>query len=494
MNRRLLTLPMTALTLAGCHHQATVSQAPPRVVSVPALPERISTLTVPITVSLGTLQAAIEREVPRKLWAIDEKRDKCVAAQRVKLFKAHIKVTPDLGCRIVGQVTRGALRLTGQGRVIHIALPVHANIGAQKVGGVVSKTATADAIVRATAVITLTPQWGATAKVAIDYNWTDPPGIEFLGQRIKFVSKTDQALKSVIADLQRQMQREVAKLPLRQIVEAGWKQGFTVIELNQKDPPAWMRLTPTAAGVLDYGIRGNALVINAAAQARTETFVGKAPAAFPPTSLPAQTRVTGSGLSGYVPVLADYDELEPVILRALRKRAAKGITLSSYGKVNADFKKVTVYATDAEHLAVGIDAEVEPVSDTLPINLGRTKGEVWLTGLPVHAPDSEVIRVKDLQIFGSTDSASANILIALMLGDAVRGEIEGSLTQDFGKDYRHVVEAAQKAIAMKRLGQFEISAKVDSVHHGVIKVTGAGLFLPVEVTGAAKVVYKPVGR
>ena len=485
---------VTAMAVAGCHPAPSSTLAPPRVDTAPDLPERISTLSVPITISLGTLQAALERQAPRKLWSIDEHRDKCVAGQRIKLFKAKLKVTPDLGCQIVGQVTRGRIRLTGSGRTIHIALPVTAHVSARKVGGVLSETATAAATVRATATISLLPNWTPTAKVAIDYDWTEPPGIDFLGQRIKFVSKTDQALVGVIAGLQRQLQQEVAKVPLRAVVADGWRQGFTVIELNGKNPPAWMRITPIRAGVVDYGIRGNALVVTAAAEGKTETFVGHAPAPPIPVPLPNQSKVSGTGLNGFVPVLADYSQLEPVILRALRKRAAKGITLASYGEVKADFQKVTVYATDGGRLAVGITAEVEPIANKLQLSLGKTKGQVWLTGLPVHRPDSELIHVRDLKIFGTTDRAAVNILLDLMIDDSVRGEIENGLTEDFGKDYRHVVAAAKKAIAKRQLGDFQVTARVDQVHHGLIQVTGAGLFLPVEVNGAASVVYDPPKR
>ena len=45
------------------------------------------------------------------------------------------------------------------------------------------------------------------------------------------------------------------------------------------------------------------------------------------------------GLQFYIPVLADYEQLEPVVLRALRKLAAKGITLKGIGAVDAEFMK-----------------------------------------------------------------------------------------------------------------------------------------------------------
>ena len=54
--------------------------------------------------------------------------------------------------------------------------------------------------------------------------------------------------------------------------------------------------------------------------------------------------------------------------------------------------------------------------------------------------------------------------------------------------------AAKKTIAMRREGDFTLSAEVNEVSHGTVIATGQGLFLPVDVTGKANIRYTPNGR
>jgi hypothetical protein len=106
------------------------------------------------------------------------------------LFGANVKVTPDIDCRIVGEVTRGRLALSGSGERLTISLPVNATVAARDVGGILKgKTATASGIVRADVSFALDRNWNASAKVDISYDWREPPGIDFLGQRIEFMKR-----------------------------------------------------------------------------------------------------------------------------------------------------------------------------------------------------------------------------------------------------------------------------------------------------------------
>ncbi|MCB2073803.1 MAG: DUF4403 family protein [Novosphingobium sp.] len=485
-------LLISLLLLGGCNSQYD-HPAPPRVTAAPKFPSQDSTLAVPISLSLDEIQAGLERRTPRKLWSIDERRENCVPAQRIKAFGGRIKVTPDIGCRIVGQVTRGRIRLSGSGQRITITLPVNAVLSARDVGGVLkSETADGSATVRADVRLSVDRNWNPHAKVDISYGWTEPPGIDFLGQRIRFVKRADKELAKVVSGLERDLQKEIAKVRIRPVIADAWKEGFTVIELNREKPPAWMRVTPSGLGFSGYRVAGRRVELVVAAQAVTETFVGDKPAMPVPTPLPPQLEtVQNSGLRFFIPVVADYTQLEPVVLRALRKLAARGIRLEGVGRVDAKFEKVTIYATSDNRLAVGIEAQVEPVGERFGTRFGKSHGRIWLTGTPVSTPNSQVIRVRDLEIFGGADRMAADLLIQLMLSDKVKEEIATSLTEDFSEDYDKVLEAARRAIANRREGDFRLSATIDDVNHDLVQVTGAGLFLRVAATGKGQILYSP---
>lgn len=493
MRKGLIFCAAFLAVLAGCGSKPE-QPAPPMVTEAPVFPIQNSSVAVPIDISLDAIQRGIEARAPQELWRIDEQRE-CVAAQRLKVLGERVKVTPDIGCRIVGRVVRGAVTVSGEGQRLRITLPVRATVSARDIGGILKgETATGAAIVRAEAHLTLDREWNPHAKVDISYDWTDPPGIDFLGHRIRFVHRADRELAKVLSGLEREIERQLAAARLKPLAADAWKQGFTVVSLNREDPPAWMRVTPKAVGFSGYRVEGRNLRLLVTAEAATETFVGeRPPAPATPAPLPALSATTrNSGLRVFVPVFADYAQLEPVVLRALRKLAARGIRLEGVGSVDARFDKVTIYATGDDRIAVGIEAEVEPLGNKTG-SWGKANGQIWMTAVPYHEPDSEVVRIRDLEIYGGADTVVADLLIKLMSSDMVRQEITNGLVEDFGRDYQKVLAAARKAIASRQEGDFLLSARIDNVTHAVTQVTGAGLYLPVIATGAAEIRYAPRG-
>ncbi|WP_256731284.1 DUF4403 family protein [Sphingomonas sp. dw_22] len=476
------------LLMPGCR-QNVGNPAPPRIDTAVQMPQQSSNIVVPVIAQLAEIENGLNRRTPRILWQIDRREPRCVPAQRVKVFARKVKVTPDLSCRIVGQVTRGRIRLGGSGDTLTITLLVSATISARDVGGIIrQETATGAATVRALAKLSVDSNWSPIAKVDIAYDWTDPPGIDLLGQRIRFTGKADEKLKSVIAGLERDLPRELARAHLRDQLSGVWKQGFTSIMLNRERPPVWMRVTPRRLGFGGYRVSGRQLEIVLAAEALTETFVGSRPPDPKPTPLPSPSRASGpEGLRFFIPVLADFEQLEPVVERALGKLAKKGITLTGIGPVDAKFGKVTIYATEGGRLAVGIKAEARKHGGML----ASTRGEIWLSAVPYNDVNSQIVKVRDLKIAGQTDSKTVNLLFALFGDQAVLGSLRASLTHDFGRDYQKVLVAARKAIAEHREGDFILSADVSTVVNGPLKVTGQGLFLPVQAEGQANILYEP---
>src|SRR5690606_23006979 len=152
---------------------------------------------------------------------------KCIAGRRVRAFGADVKVTPDIDCRIVGEVTRGTITLSGSGERLRIALPVRATVAARDVGGILKgETATASGVIHADVSFALDRNWNASAKVEVAYDWQEPPGIDFLGQRIEFASKADAALARVIDNLERDLQEEVARAQVRPVLDEAWREAF----------------------------------------------------------------------------------------------------------------------------------------------------------------------------------------------------------------------------------------------------------------------------
>ena len=276
------TLPL-AIAIVACDRKTDV-EPPPRATDKAPSPTQTSLIAVPINASSASLKQVLERAVPRTLWTINRREKACVAPQRVKVFGKKVKVSPPIACTIVGQVTRGPLRLRGEGSEIVVDVPLNAKISARDVGGVLKgETATGAAMAQARVRIELTPDWRTRGTARISYGWTKAPGIDFLGRRITFTDEADAKLKPVVRDVEREVRREIAKIDIRSQAAEVWRQSFTALELNRENPPVWMRVTPQRILYGGHRIDGQRINLNLGVEAITETFVSRRPADPAPT-------------------------------------------------------------------------------------------------------------------------------------------------------------------------------------------------------------------
>ena len=464
----------------------------PRPVRSDREPEQVDGETVLVTqagIPLATIQRALERDVPRRLYAIDRRMDTCVPRRDIRVLGESLGRTPKVECRITGEVRRGAISLRGRGDAIVARLPVNATVRARDIGGIIKQeTATASAIMEVTARLAVDRRWRPGASVDLDYRWTKEPGIDILGQRITFTEPANRELRGVLRDVERTLQREIARLAIRPQVERLWSRGFVTLSLSEDNPPVWLTIEPQKAGVGRFRVTGRQLLADVMVAARTRVKVGARPDDPQRTPLGANAAIArGGGFRAVVPVLADYAELEPVLLRELRKLADKGIGRADLGTLDVAFEEVEIYTTQGGRIAVGIVAEVEPVGNLTGRRWGRSRGKVWLTGRPVSQPGSQVVSIEDLRIFGDMDRISGDILIRLMEREAVRAAIQAALVEDFGKDYERIVEQVKTGLTSVSSGDVRLSVTLDGIEHGAVQVSGRGLYMPVEARGRVDV-------
>lgn len=486
MNFRYMALAIgsIALALSSCQREPAFTP-PPRADSAIAFEPQSSVIAVPVGADLSGLAAQLAREVPRTLWTINRKDQTCAASKKVKVAFVKVK-TPKIKCDITGTVTRGRMTIDGRGQDIVITMPIHAEIKAKDIAGVLKQeTATGDAKVRAIVRLSLDNQWNPQAKVDIKYDWTDEPHVEFLGQRIEFTSSADAKLKGVVAKLERTLPSELAKLNLRRDIERLWGQAFTSVQLNRSNPPVWMRITPDRLQYGGYSLRGKRLELRLGMKAQTETFVGDRPADPDRKPLPPLARLAEKPgkMMFFIPVIADYDELEPVIAEALVKRSARPFDVPGIGPVKARFGKIEAYGTTGNRVAVGVTFTAARTDE----KFGDTQGQVWVTAMPKNEPGSRVVSFTDLDITGDTDRKSMDLLLKIANSPGFTQTIATALAQNFEGDYDDLLAKIEDAIDAKREGDVLIRARIGDVKTGQLKAAGQGLYLPVWGTGTASV-------
>lgn len=476
------------IALAACDRKVA-GDPPPRATDKAPSPTQTSLIAVPINADTTALKRALERAVPKTLWTINRRERACVKPQQLKVFGREVEVTPPIACTIVGRVTRGPLRLRGVGDEIIVDVPLSATIAARDVAGVLKgETATGAAMAHARVQIDITPDWRTRGTARISYGWTKAPGIDFLGKRITFTDEADAKLKPVVRDVEREVNREIARIDIRQQASEVWRQSFTALELNREKPPVWMRITPQRILYGGYRMEGQQMRLNLGLEAITETFVSGRPTDPTPTPLPNMVRETPTPhLDVRVPVLADYSQLQPVVDRALRKRSARPFVLPKVGAMTVKFGKSTIYGAPDGRIALGVD-----VAMRLADRSGQpTQGRIWMTAVPNNKPGSAEVHFTNLLINGDTDGVGGDLLITLGQSPGFAPLIADALTQNFARDLGELQGKIKRAVDQRREGAFVIRTRVDGFEIGQIKAYGNGLYLPVRMVGGASVDYRP---
>lgn len=427
--------------------------------------------------------------IPRNLWTINRKGLTCVPSEKVQVAFVKIR-TPRITCDIVGKVTRGKVTIDGRGQDIVVTMPIHATVQARDIGGILKQeTATADARVRAIVRLSLDNRWNPQARVDIQYDWTDAPHIDILGQRIEFASQTDARLKSVVRKIEASLSREFARLNLRRDIARLWGKAFTSVQLNKSNPPVWMRITPQQLQFGGYSLRGKRLNLQLGMRATTETFVGDRPPDPEKIALTAFARLQEKPgkMLFFIPVIADYHQLEPVIMRALVKRSQRPFEVPALGQVKAKFSAVEAYGSTNGRIAVGVTFSVARTDG----RLGEAQGQVWLSAKPVNRAGSREVSFTDLRISGDTDRAGTNLLLKIAASPTFSQTIADALAQNFERDYDDLMGKIQTAVSSSRQGNVLIRASIENVDTGELKAAGQGLYLPVWGTGTASVELSP---
>ena len=386
---------------------------------------------------------------------------------------------------------RGPIRLRGTGRKIFADVPINARITGRDVGGrLKGETATGSALVHAVIALDIGADWVPRGTVRLSYDWKTPPGINFLGNRITFTDQADEKLRPVMRELERSVQNELARLGLKHQVAALWRRGFTSVLLNAAKPPVWLRITPQRLRYDRYALSGEALRLSLAVEAMTETFVGQRPADPAPAPLPPLARgASKPGLRFFLPVIADYAQLDPVILRALAKRSLRPFALRGATPLAARFERVETYGATEGRIAVGLTLTAWPVAEPNR----QTHGRIWLAAVPVNTPGSAQVSFRNLTLSGDTDRVTGDVLLALGNSPAIAEAVASALGQNFTGDLAKLLHKVRAAIADKQLGDFVVQARIDQIETGRISAHGRGLYLPLRVSGDARIRYRPAG-
>ncbi|MEO1729547.1 MAG: DUF4403 family protein [Pseudomonadota bacterium] len=456
---------------------------PPRIESAAEFPSKPSYIVTSATAPIGTVRTKLEKALPTTLVTIDKRVEECVPSKDARLLGVKLFRTPRLGCNLAGEITRGAITLGGRGSELKASVPIDARIEIRDLGDIIKReTVTASADVDVTAKLSVAPDWSINSDIKLNYRWTNEPGIDIAGRRVTFTKIADAELAKSLGKIESELEAEIRKVDLRSEIAKAWADGHDTVSINRENPPVWLKITPSELGAGSLSVSKSNIAAQLMLRAGLELKVGDRPEPEKPGPLGTNKGITASkGFEVNVPVLADYAEVEPPLLKALRKLTAEELLGDDQTGVRATFKSVTLYATEEGRIAVGVEASIAPTG--FFSSWAKAGGTLWLTGKPVTSAGSEVLQIEDLQIYGDMDRAAGDLLVTAFDRPEIRAIIEQELITDFANDYKKLVAKARKGLKSVKVGNARLSFDVDEFKHGSIAVTGEGLFMPVVATG-----------
>lgn len=500
---RAVGIPAVLLALSGCSQDG--SNDPPPKSNLPIkLESRPSTVAIPISASIADLQVKLNEQVPNPILPIDQEKDNCIPARYTRVCviwiprpgedycggRKDIQVSPNISCRIKGEVSRGQITLSGEGQTLRMAMPVSVRVSAKDIGGVIrSPNATGSVDVRASVAIDIDENWSPTAAVSADYSWNDKIGVDILGQRITFSSKVDPKLKNAIDQFQGSIPAQIEAIGLKERLSEAWTKGFAAIQLSDK-PSAWLRFTPSAVGYSGYEVSNGEIRLSLLAKGVTETFLGPKPTDPRPTPLPKLVKdLPPEGFKFFLPIIASYNTLEEEAEKALRIGEEQTFDVPTIGKVKVTFSNVTVYQTVNGALAIGVEMNANP-----PNEFFDTKGTVWLSAVPRIDNKNRVAAVDNIRFVSRTDNESFDLLASILGLPIVNSRVKRAMTYDFNQKYATALTRANTALKREIAENLFLDGEITNAYVDRIVATPEGLYLGLEVTGTAALRYENLAK
>jgi hypothetical protein len=438
------------------------------------LPERSSSIVVPVTVSLADLQTAANKQIPITLYSIDQNQDACVPAQWIntcvlpRIWPAHgcaqylkTKATPAIDCHLDGQITRRNVTVGGSGTTLALSVPIDISVTASGRGAIgknIHQTASANMVASAAASLDVNENWEPKANINANYSWTDPPHVWILGFKITFADKVDPTIRDLIAQLQQNLPGLLAYLKLKDIVDKYWQSGFTTLQVSGT-PPVWISLHPESVGYGGYRIGNGELDLTFMAGGKLTTSIGTKPNNPTPSPLPnLQKTLPTPGFDLSAPISADYATLHDQLATGLKFGQEQSFDLQGYGHVKAKINDVVLYQTTDKNLAIGISLDASP-----PVGFAAAKGTVWLTTKIKIDNAAQIISPDTLLIYGKEGNGPLDLIVSLIQFTPLKDVVRSSLAYTYTHKYDELLANINATLRRQLTPQLYTEGKVDKV-------------------------------
>ncbi|MCU0646620.1 MAG: DUF4403 family protein [Gemmatimonadaceae bacterium] len=373
------------IVAAGCDRPLTVETPAPRVVadlpdSIPPLPESI--VEAPIAYDLAPALGMLDSAVPRRFGSLADKR----------VLPSNRRVS------LAFEASRSPFRVALEDSVVTISATIsYAGRGWYKpiIGPEVSGGCDGDTRprLRVTLIsaISIDSTWrlGARTRIARIAPLTATPRdrCQVTLLKIDVTDRVIAAARSALARELRTLDREIARVVVRDRVERWWQAMARPIRLRDS---LWLSVQPQRVALDRIETDSTSVIGLVLLTARPRIRSGPRPLDATPLLPPLRrARTSGSALYATLEGLLDYASASAELTRRLGGKTVR------VGGRTVEITTLTLTGIGAGRVALGLSFT------------GDARGRVWLTGTPQYDTTARVLTVPDLDY----DVGSATLLV-----------------------------------------------------------------------------------
>lgn len=438
----LLTVPMTSapVTFAGA----------------------LSSVTLPITVPLSSVQEAANARVPAEFARVDQ----------TQAFLGGL-----LSVKLTGTVKKaGQVSVKPDGDALLVSVPIRADIHAAPggIGSVLARDFGGSATVSLRIAPYVTPEWEAGAKVTGDYAWTDPLSVELAqGVKISVQSLVDRQVRAeldkVAADVAGAV-REGANLRARAgTLWARVQQPWTL----PGPQPAYATVKPVTVTVTPPRFTPDALKLVIGTTFDLQAALGQPPALvsspLPPLTI---AELPAAGIDLTVPVALPYADLSRL---SSEYAARQTLTLPVPTSPTVHVLGVQVKPSGSRLVAT-VQAQVRG-----PLGL-KVNATVDVSGTPALDPSGRILTLGGVSVQTRREGLSGKI-ISLLADSRAQAYLSRAARFDLGPPLERACAQAQARLPMTPTPGLVLAGSVGALKVAGLSVTSQALVVRAAATG-----------
>lgn len=385
--------------------------------ALPATAEPLSTLSVPVAVSLAALQDAMERALPNPLVS-DRSEQTCIPAERMctdipefrglKIYRRRecIDITPRIGCDIEQVVVReGKVDIAEEGGALRISQVLRGQAtvrGRGDIGKNIRETANGVARLTLTVIPRVTADWRIEADIGHGIEWPQPPTARLFNLiDVTFQSKATEKLSGAIEAYRRdRLPDDLAKIALRDRMAALWAdlQAPIPVPVPQGEP-LYLHFRPQDVAMAPFTIADETVSTRLSLTGRFLLTDAATPdsAPLPLPDLSPAPAVAGVDLS--VPVVLRLDRLSGLASATLPRR----LTFFQPVRHTIEIRSVTFAEAPGGALLSRLQTTISALGGSFDVPL-------TLAGRPEWNPDTRTLALRDPQLRFSAEGIAAEVL------------------------------------------------------------------------------------